>query len=228
MEGINLACLGLELCPVSLVAGVGIFLLVRYAIRKIADKYWPGKAARLATIVAAGVSAVTAFVLFHFLFAPAFPGYYMAQYRPRNEDLVGTWVATHSSQEYIALQGYTFAESTLVLTSSGEFTTTDFPDMLLWHQNHIFYSGAGRWSVIRDFEGTWQVQLIFESIDPVWYPDPPLSRPTPCAGSSVPCKGLEIELNLWNRRAPYYISGLEGDLGPQFSYQRVGDIYTSP
>ena len=228
MEGIDTLCLGLVLCPVSLVFGVGIFFLVRYAARKILEKYWPNKAAGLAIGIAAGVSVVIAFILFYSLYAPAFPDYQMAQYRPRNQDLVGTWVPADSSKQYIEQQGYTSAKPILILSSSGEFSATDFPDILFEQRNHILYSGEGRWAVVRDFQGTWQVQLIFEQIEPSWYPDPPLSGPTPCAGSSVPCKGLEIDFDLWNRKAPYYISGLERDLGPNFSYQRVGDIYESP
>jgi hypothetical protein len=224
MEGLNYLCLGLFLCPISLLIGVGVFFLVRYGSRLAINKWLGSKRVWISIPIAVILSAIAAYAFFHFQFAPAFPGYYHPSRQPRNEDIVGTWIATNGTREYLGELGYTHSEPTLILNSSGKFTATDFPDILFFHRNLILHSGEGTWAVVRDFQGYWQVELTFDRIDPSWYPDPPLSGPTPCAGLSVPCGGLEFNFDLWNRKAPYYIfEYIGGELGPNIYYQRIGD-----
>lgn len=227
MEGINYLCLGLYLCPVSIAIGVGIFFLARYITRKIINQRWGNEKTWIPNTIAVGLAVIIAYTFFYYSFAPAFPGYYHPQRKPRQENIIGTWVATNNTIAFLYEQGYPFyAKPTLILDSSGRFSAADFPDILFFHRNQILYSGEGRWALVRGVQDDWQVELTFDSIDPAWYPDPPLSGPTPCAGLSVPCEGLTFTFYLWNRKAPYYIFEYTGgELGPNIYYQRIGDNY---
>lgn len=224
MEGLNYLCLGLFLCPISLLIGVGVFFLVRHGSRFVISKWLGSEKVRLSIPIAIIVSVVVAYAFFYFQFAPAFPAYYHPKRQPLNEDIFGTWIATDSSLEYMSELGYPNVEPTLILLSSGKFSITEFPDILFFHRNLILHSGEGTWSLVRDLQGYWQVELTFDRIEPAWYPDPPLSAPTPCAGLSVPCGGLIFTFELWNRKPPYSIfKYIGGELGPNIYYHRLGD-----
>lgn len=226
MEGINYLCLGTTLCPVGILAGVIAFLLAFFGGRRIIAKRYGENRSWIVTPIAILLSLIVAYTVFHLLFAPAFPGYYHPNRRPRNEDIVGTWVATAYSKEYMDELGYTQAEPTLIFHSTGDFSATDFPDILFFHREQILHSGEGRWKLVRGFQGHWQVELTFDWIKPPWFPDPPLSGPTPCPGLSVPCEGLRYTFDLWHRKPPYLIFRyIGGELGPNIYYRRLGDPY---
>ncbi len=230
MEGINYLLLCLMLCPLSLLIGAGVFYLARLALLWLLSMRLGIHNENIASLIALFLAAVVAFVFFNSQFAPAFPGYYQPKRALSNADIVGTWVITDFTSEYLIEEGYTRAEPTLILYSSGEFSTKDFPDLLFYDRDFVLYSGNGSWSLVRDFNGAWQVKLLFTRIYPPWYPDPPLSGPTPCPGSSVPCDGgLQFTFDLWHREAPYYLTkNIGGELGPVITYQRLGDDHETP
>jgi hypothetical protein len=226
MEGINYLCLFIYLCPVSILIGVGVFFLAQTSSRKIITKWFGNKKSWISIPIAIILAVSIAYTFFYFQFAPAFPGYYHPKKRPRTEDIIGKWVATSHSKEYIAELGYTNADPILTLHNTEEFTTSDFPDILFFHHNQILYSGEGKWELVRGFQGDWQIELVFYRINPPWYPDPPLSGPTPCPGLSVPCEGLHYNFELWHRKPPYLVfSYIGGELGPNIYYERLSDIY---
>jgi hypothetical protein len=219
-------CIGIYVCPIGILAGGVVFLLTSAIGREVITKRYGSHRSGIVTPLAVILGLVAAYAVFHLLFAPAFPGYYHPKRRPRDEDIVGTWIITEGTREFMDELGYSQADPTLIFHNTGEFSAKDFPDTLFHDHNRILYTGEGKWKVIRSFQGHWQVELTFNRMDPPWFPDPPLSGPTPCPGLSVPCEGLRYTFDMWNRKPPYYIFAyIRGNLGPNIYYERLGDIH---
>jgi hypothetical protein len=226
MEGINTLCLGVFLCVIAVAVGVIIFGLLQIGAKTIVQKKYGEKKQWLGVAIASVIAIVVSCALFYTAYAPAFPGYHTPQRRPNPEDIIGIWTPTADTLQRMEAAGYPVSTHTLEFHEDGSFIMTNMPDVIFWRRKGEFYSGLGKWSVEKDFQGFWQVIVVFSSLTPPYYPDPPLSGPTPCAGQSVPCDGLEFSLDMWNRRPPYtlYVNiGIE--LDPDFYFHRNGDVH---
>ena len=195
-----------------------LYLTIVVGKRYISNKFGESKAR---IVIPLGILlAISVPIAGYFLyFAPSFPGYYMLKDQPNEEDIIGKWTAMDVSLEWMEELGYPMSDPTITFLESGEFIASDYPDVLFFHRDRVLHEGTGRWRAIQG-----GIELTFDWLDPPWYPDPPLSGPTPCPGSSVPCEGLIRAFSLSGRTAPYTImSYVGGELGPSIYYRRVGD-----
>jgi hypothetical protein len=226
MEGLNYLCLGIVSCVGSLV-GAGTVLAIFVAIvRPLISRRFGQRNAWIAVAAGIALSVLVPIAVYRFYLAPAFPGYYMPRQRPNEQDILGTWVARQDSLDWMEELGYAESHPTLTLNEAGEFAASHFPDVLFFRHDRVTYQGGGSWRLVQGIQRDWQVELTFAWIDPPWYPDPPLSGPTPCPGSSVPCEGLRYTFPMWNRQPPYVlISYAGGELGPSVYYIRLGDTH---
>lgn len=224
MEGLGYLFFAFGLCPVAIVIGLVVYVIVflggKYLIKRSLGNDW----VRIAAPIGLLSSVVIACAAFYQMFAPAFPAWHMPQHQPMTHDVVGLWSATPDTLQFLAEKGYGSADPTITFSPDGRFQATDIPDLAVFHNNHILYSGNGTWRVTRQYQGEWSIELYFTAIEPPWRPDPPLSGRTTCPGSSVPCDGLRMVLSMWNRDPPYLISiNIGGDLSPNIDFRRPSD-----
>jgi hypothetical protein len=81
--------------------------------------------------------------------------------QPKSSDLVGSWVMTPSSRQYLpaTVKG---VSPTLVLRSDGSFTASQFPLQSLDSLDVVeAHGGSGRWNLITK-DGRQQIQIDFD------------------------------------------------------------------
>jgi hypothetical protein len=226
MEGINSLCLGGFLCVVVLAVGGVIFVPLLVGAKTIIKEKFGGKNQWIGTVIALIVACIISYVLFYTLYAPTFPDYYTPQRRPDPKDIVGVWVPTADTLERMKKAGYPISKHGLEFRENGDIIMTNMHDIIFWRNKGEYYSGYGKWTVEKNFQGIWVVNVVFSSLTPSYYPDPPLSGPTPCPGSSVPCDGLEFTFYMSNRKPPYTLYADIGiELDPDFYLYRLGDVH---
>ena len=227
MEGLNYLCLGAYLCIVAIIVGGIAFIPLRLSTKAIITKKYGEKYNSFVVPIALTIVIILSCILFYTAYAPAFPGYYTPQRRPNPQDIIGVWTPTADTLERMQERGYSTATHTLEFRENGDFIMTDMHDIIFWRDKIEYYSGVGKWSAEKDFQGYWVINIVFSSLAPPYYPDPPLSGPTPCPGKSVPCDGLRFTFYLLNRKPPYTLKADigAGELGPNFYFYRDGDIH---
>ena len=115
--------------------------------------------------------------------------------RPEESDLVGTWTFSAATLADMRTNGgYEITTHSLNLRNDGTFEIVNIPDWWLnfGHSSHGFYSGSGTWSVVKDFQGHWVVEVRFTSL--------------PGYES-----GLLTSLRIGQSKASYYIYDFIGD-----------------
>ncbi len=222
MESIGYLFAGCISCVISLFVGFAFYFLFSTGFRKIGPKNYR----RQYVWVSVPIAVIFTLYIFYRLYAPVFPDYYTPPFQPKKEDLVGIWTATPDTMQLMLEKGFIFLDPpTIEIKANGEFTMTNLPSLIFFERDKKIYSGKGIWTFDRDINRAWIVKTTLFELEPAYYPDPPLSGPTPCPGKSVPCKGLEYTLEIGHRNPPYMlISQIQGlELDPDLYFRRQGD-----
>ncbi len=224
MEGLNYLCLGIYLCPLSLLLGVFVFTPLFVGSKVFISKKFGKKYGTIGIIISPVLALMVACIFFYSQFAPAFPDYHMPQQRPEANDLAGVWVLSPTALDLMDDREYPIGNNTLEFGENGQFAMTNLPDIAFFQNDKLFYSGNGTWKVKKDFQGAWQVRINLASLtshsELIVFP----YSQTPCPGGSVPCGGFEFSLIMWGRQPPYGLCFNIGiELDPDLCFSRLGD-----
>lgn len=124
----------------------------------------------------------------------AFAGPPSPWFRPRAEEIQGTWAMPDLMVEYLRSRELPAPEHELKLGDDGVFTMTEFPYLYgPLEQDSIAYSGTGTWSIERGRQRGWVVALEFVEIKPT-------------------SQFLHADLLIEGRRPPYSLFIWKGEL----------------
>ena len=176
----------------AIVIGIVVFILGLVFGKKIFKKNAWLKSLPIALFVALIGGCAIFWVLGNALmssFYPPSPGI-----KPAEQDIVGIWQLTQGSLESMKEEGYTISTHTLEFKADGTFRMTNLPD-LVWHFGTVggkFESGSGNWSIEKDINGDWCIELSFTELN----------------GAT---ENLRTEFYLYGKKPPYLIYDYIGD-----------------
>jgi len=231
MEGINSLCLSAILCGAAIFVAAATYFPLSTGIKHLLATRFGGKHAHRSGMIAGLLTVIIACVVFYLISAPTFSNYYQPVWPPNESDVVGIWTPTRGAYYDMKKAGYEISDPSVELRENGEFIMTNLPDNLFTKTKGELYSGVGVWSLKKDFQNYWHVEVVLSSQTPPYYRNPPYSIAVLCPGKSVPCAGYGFTFDMSNRQPPYSFAlhqPGDGELGSSFTFHRVGDSYQQP